>query len=376
MKRRNSNGKGNRPTEAQIQTIVEGARWAPSGDNNQSISFEWDGEKLIVREDAERSRAFINVGNAASQLALGMCMANIELVAAQKGWATRWTTETQDPVVAQVRFVALDRSSSTTWDPLLAEAIQKRTVDRRPFYVEQIPLHISADLNEITQNTWGIRFYLIDQPSSVIDLARINSRFESFLIGHKSLHSYLFRWMRWSNKHVDDTHDGMPLETMGLNFLFKACFRFIAHWHIARLIKVFRFNWIAEVRARRVYSRSAAFGAFTIPNTQPLTYVRVGWLWQRAWLMLTSKGWALQPVMGHALMGHLCDHFNGTGLTSAERIQFEKETREMRSVIGISPGQSLSTLFRLGRSIAPLKSRAPRRRLSDLLTRTGEETRI
>ena len=212
---------------------------------------------------------------------------------------------------------------------------------------------------------------MIDQPSAVIDLARINSRFESFLIGHKSLHSYLFRWMRWSKENVNDTQDGMPLDAMGLNFFFKACFRFIAHWPIARLIKVFKFDWIAEGRARRVYSRSAAFGAFTIPNTQPLTYVRVGWLWQRAWLMLTSKGWALQPVMGHALMAHLCDHFNGTGLTRTECIRFENENSEMRSVIGIAPGQSLATLFRLGRPISPLNSRAPRRPLSVLLTRTG-----
>lgn len=371
MYKRKTEAKEVEPTVAQINSIVEGARWAPSGDNNQSFTFEWDGETLIIREDEERSRAFINVGNSASQMALGMCLTNIELVAAKEGWATRWTAETQKPVVAQVQFELIKPSSINPWNPRLADAIQNRAVDRRPYHLNKIPPQFFEAIKEMTKNPWGIQFHLIDQSISISNLARINSRFESFLIGHKSLHSYLFRWMRWSTNGEKKPYDGMPLSTMGLSLFFRVCFRLIANWPIARLVKAFGFEWIVEYRARRVYSRSAAFGAFTIPNTLPITFIRVGELWQRVWLMLTSEGWALQPVMGHSLMAHRCVRYNGEGLSQSERCQFGKENQEIKSVINITHERSIACLFRLGRPISPLGSRTLRRPRSDLLSMTA-----
>lgn len=92
------------PTSLQIKGIVECARWAPSGDNVQPFTFEWNGKFLSVREDVGRSRSFLNVGNAASHIALGMCLTNIEIGAGRAGWEAHWTLGDKGNEVARVTF--------------------------------------------------------------------------------------------------------------------------------------------------------------------------------------------------------------------------------------------------------------------------------
>lgn len=350
------------PTVAQITAIVDGARWAPSGDNVQPFSFQWDGTTLLIYEDAKRSHAFINTGNTASQMALGMCLANIEIAAEQWGWVPRWTAGAPGESVAQVTFEqGLVRDSS------LAAALRARTVDRRAYREDLISDRFAEELLGQTENLWGIQFHLLDQPDQVKTLARINSGFESFLLGHKRMHADLFRWLRWSDADTERTQDGMPVSTLGLNPLDALSLRLLARWSVARLFNVLGFTKLAALRAKRIYSRSAAFGAFSITNTDPLTYVRVGWLWQLMWLKLTSERWSLQPIMGHVLMAHRCKAFQGEGLTENERNRFEREAESLRDVMGVPQHQTIACLFRIGRSLTPVPARAPRRSLSSLL---------
>jgi molybdopterin/thiamine biosynthesis adenylyltransferase len=351
------------PTAAQITAIVDSARWAPSGDNVQPFSFQWDGTTLFVNEEENRSKAFINVGNVASQMALGMCLANIEIAAQQWGWVPCWTLETRQGSVAQITFEpGLVRQSP------LATALRARCVDRRPFDQDQMSLRFAETIKEQTNNPWGIQFHLLDKTEQVKAMARINSGFESFMLEDKRLHTYLFRWMRWSNKEAQTSSDGMPLSTLGLNPMDALSLRLLAKWTIARLFKATGLTRLAALRARRVYGRSAAFGAFTIPNSEPMTYVWVGCLWQRLWLKLTAEGWTLQPVMGHSLMAHRCKEYEGEGLTEKQRERFELDDEEMHKIMETPQDQSIACLFRMGRPVSPVTHRAPRRALPSLLS--------
>lgn len=348
---------------AQITAIVDGARWAPSGDNVQPFSFQWDGKTLFIQEDAGRSRAFINTGNVASQMALGMCLANIEIAAEQWGWVARWTIDDHGTCVAQVTFEpGLVRESP------LAAAIRARTVDRRPFRKEAITKTLADKLNEQTENLFGIQFHLLDRPDQINTLARINSGFEPFLLGHRRLHHDLFRWIRWTGHGTQRVQDGMPLSTLGLNTLDALSFRLLARWSIARLFNAIGFTRLASLRARRVYSQSAAFGAFTISKTDPITYVRVGQQWQMLWLKLASEGWSLQPIMGHSLMALRCREHRGEGLTENERKRFEWEDKDIHDAMGVPQDQIIACLFRIGRSLSPVPARAPRLSLSALFS--------
>jgi hypothetical protein len=350
------------PTVGQITAMVESARWAPSGDNIQPFSFEWNGNTLLVHEDARRSQAFMNVGNIASDMALGMCLANIEITAEHGGWVARWKRETVGSSVAQVTF----EKGQVRHSPL-GTAIRSRSVDRRPYREERMSQRFEEELREPTENLWGIRFRLLNRPDQVRSAARINSGFEAFMLGHRDLHAFFFRWLRWSEKKARQTMDGLPLSTLGVSPLDAFGLRLLSQWGVARLFKWAGLTRLAALRAHRVYLRSASFGAFTIPNTEPITYVRVGWMWQRLWLHLTKEGWTLQPVIGHSVMAHLCKKYQGKGLTSEERERFVGEDGEMRDLLAVPKDQTIACLFRIGRSVTPVPTRAPRRPLSALL---------
>ncbi|MBL0059388.1 MAG: ThiF family adenylyltransferase [Elusimicrobia bacterium] len=354
------------PTGAQITAIVDSARWAPSGDNIQPFSFEWNGKNLLVHEDINRSKAFMNVGNIASDMALGMCLANMELSAEQWGWVARWEKVNLGSTVARVSFGPGPLRPSP-----LAGAIRTRAVDRRPFREERMSQRFEKELMEHGENLWGIRLHLLTRPAQIQTAARIHSAFEAFMLGHRNLHAFFFRWLRWSDKKAGQTMDGLPLSTLGVNPLDAIGLRLLARWGVARLFKSLGLTRLAAARALRVYRRSAAFGAFIIPNTDPITYVRMGWIWQRLWLYLTKEGWTLQPVIGHSVMAHLCKKYQGEGLTSKEGERFLREDVEMRNLLAVPKEQTIACVFRLGRSLTPVTARAPRRPLAALLKFTA-----
>lgn len=356
------------PSLTQIKSIVDVARWAPTGDNVQQIFYEWDGQALRVREDADRGRAFLNVGNAATHLALGMCLCNIEIGANGEGWDAHWEFVGEGDLLARVTF-----SPSSSSPSPLGIAVRRRTVDRRPYRSDPIPAELERDIEKIVQNSWGIRFHLLKDPARLADVARINGRFDQFMFEHRGVHSFFYRWLRWTDAEALKTGDGMPLSTLGINAMDALSLRLVAHWGIARLFAFLKITRMAGARAHRVYRRSAAFGAFTVPTPDALSFVRTGWVWQKAWLKLTEAGWSLQPVMGVALMGLLCRDRGGRGLTVNQKNRFENEEREMRRLLSVGEGETVTCVFRLGRPATPVASRAPRRPLDTLLTLRKEE---
>lgn len=362
-----------KPTDNQINAIVDCARWAPSGDNVQPFSFAWDGTTLSIIEDRGRSSAFLNVGNAASQIALGMCLQNIKIGSEREGWAPLWTMGKDGHTVATVTF----KAGPARIDPM-EEAIKARTVDRRPYRSESIPAAYAQELAELAKNPWGIRFHLVNNAKGVGEMARINGGFESFLFAHRESHDYFYRWIRKTDKEAQNTGDGLPVSTLGINAMDEFSLRLLASWGISKLFTFLGLTRLATLRARRVYKQSAAFGAFTVPNHDPETFVRVGLLWQKLWLKMSMDGWSLQPIFGNAMMGLLCRTQGGQGLTEKQKTRFSRESKEMGEQIQASPEDTIACVFRMGRSMDLVPARAPRLPLAGIFKtqRTMRESLI
>lgn len=246
---------GRVPSVPEIDAIVDCARWAPTGDNVQQFSFDWDGECLGVLEDLDRSRAFLNVGNFASHMALGMCLSTIEIGAEQNGWLAQWEFVEEGEFVARVTFSEVAIRPSP-----LGEAIRSRTVDRRPYLKDPVSPRYAEEIMGMAQNPWGIRFHLLTEPKRVGRMAKINGMFESFMFEHRRIHDFFYRWFRRTDAEAGRTEDGLPLSTMGIGPLAAFGVRVMAMWGVARLFALLGFTRLAAVRAERLYRRSAALG--------------------------------------------------------------------------------------------------------------------
>jgi hypothetical protein len=347
-----SEEKRGEPSISDIESIVDCARWAPTGDNVQQFTFEWDGQVLRVREDSGRSQAFLNVRNIASQMALGMCLANIEIGAESKGWKAQWKLVPEGEFVARVTFESMSVSASPWID-----AVRARTVDRRPYRPDPVPPGYADEWMKLTQNPWGIRFHLLTEPERVGEMARINGKFESFMFDHREIHGYFYRWFRRTDAEAEKTGDGLPLSTLGVGSLDALGLRLMVTWGVARIFALLGFTHLASLRAQRLYRRSAAFGVFTVPNNDSITFVQVGWLWERLWLKLTMDGWALQPVMGNVLMGFLCRTRAGADFSDRQITRFSQGEQEMNTLITLKETESMACVFRLGRPVGPVPAR-------------------
>ena len=356
------------PSLKHIRAMVDGARWAPSGDNVQPFTYEWDGTELTVREEAERSRAFLNVGNAAGQMALGMALANIELVAEREGWVPCMELQQQSDRVARVTF-----QPGSARPSLLAEAIPLRTVDRRPYRPSVLPTEYVNELSDVHSRSHGIRLRFVRTAEKMDQIARLTGGFESFLFEHRASHDYLYRWLRFSNRTARRTGDGLPVSTLGIGLSNALNLRVLSVWALSRLFSWVGLTGLAGRRARQVYRQSAGFGVFTVPKGDGADFVEAGRQWQKLWLQLTLDGWSLQPLLGNAMMGLLCREHGGEGLTASKKERFVHDDQEIRQIVGVGEGETIACVFRLGRSESPVRFRAPRRPLDRVLKVTSPQ---
>jgi molybdopterin/thiamine biosynthesis adenylyltransferase/nitroreductase len=110
-----------------IETILEAARWAPSGDNLQPWRFEIaSDERLIVHSKHDPDDVF-DLDGALRLLSLGGLLENVRLTAARLGRQATWTLDAQRRLTIEIA-----RSNQAVVDPLW-RCIERRQTDRRRY---------------------------------------------------------------------------------------------------------------------------------------------------------------------------------------------------------------------------------------------------
>lgn len=116
--------------DERLRDILDRARWAPSGDNEQPWRFEVVADDhVVVHGHDTRHRCVYDLDGSGSQIGLGALLETMAIAASRHGLQTvcqRDATADDEHPVVDVRFVKTRQPG----DPL-GEAIEKRTVQRR-----------------------------------------------------------------------------------------------------------------------------------------------------------------------------------------------------------------------------------------------------
>jgi hypothetical protein len=146
-----------------IITILNIARWAPSGDNAQPWSFE------ILDKDTLRIHLSINTQNSyeynhgqPTLLSCGALIENIRLTAAHHGRSCQIKPievsggTDRTPTISIDLFVPLDKDAQQ--DPLFYY-IQARSVDRKAYQTKALPDYVIEDLEDSMGNDIEVTWY-------------------------------------------------------------------------------------------------------------------------------------------------------------------------------------------------------------------------
>jgi len=353
--------------------IVELGMTAPNVDNAQPFYFRWAGDSLLIFRDEGRDRRRGNAGNYVSMVGLGCLVEYIVIAASGEGLAAdvefRYEAERLDRAWVAITF----RFEPKEPDELLA-GLKDRCSDRREYQGGSLSEPIFGLVMADADRFEGCRLYL--QAPSKQTLLEYIMRCEEFLWADEEILPEMLSWVRWSDKEVRRTRDGMPWQSLGVSFLTSRLMKLVSRSELfRRLARRSGGPLRAQQRTLETQIRSsAALGCITVKDTRRETMLQLGRLFVRAWVRLNMSGYGVQVMANPAIhvFQHVADILPEDYPPESKRAFANGETI-LRESFGLSEGEIPAWMFRTGKSSPlPAEMKTLRRPLSSVV-RPGSE---
>ncbi|OAI21133.1 hypothetical protein A1359_19885 [Methylomonas lenta] len=332
-----------------IEKILEAAVKAPSGDNVQPWRFEvsQDWARIDLFNLPERDDSYYNYQQAAAYIAHGAVIENIAIASRHLGCMVKLKLfpEPQNPsYVASFEF----ESASAVDDPLYP-AIFTRETNRFHFQDVQLPAEDAQQIIDSIKQVEGVKGYFVHDVKTVKTLAKVIMVNDRVVFEHKEIHSFLFDKIRWNQKQIEETQDGMPVGTLGLNPIEKLFFPLMRFWWFVDLANYVGLSRIIGAKCWYNCQNAALIGQVTVQKTDSLGFIQAGRALQRVWLEAARQGLAFQPIVGLPLLIHRAQENALEAFSETHRNMLEQAKQSLFGIFGIDQSETLAVGFRIGK---------------------------
>jgi sulfur-carrier protein adenylyltransferase/sulfurtransferase len=351
-----------------IETILDMARWAPSGDNTQPWRFRITGSDRVRLRILDSEDDIYDFEGRPTLISTGCLIENLRIAAAELGRAFSWSYE---PVTdgGRVLNLAFPKDPGTQRDPL-HPYLPLRSVDRRAYRLRPL----DHDDRRALEAAIDPEFDLIWHESAAERwrMSRINGLASDLRLKIPEAFRVHQRVIDWERRF---SPTGIPAGAVGLDRLTLKIMRWgLADW--SRMRRLNRPPGSTLMARLQMDYEPGYFSAahFTIARRAPAAedgepgeLLRLGQSLQRFWLAATARGISLQPTMApiiFAYYGRRAIPFTAepSALDKARHLD-----RKLAAATG-RPSEFLLFRGRIGhRKERPLGPRSIRRPLSELI---------
>ena len=322
---------------ARLRRLAEAAIRAPSADNSQPWSLDWDGATLAVQHRDSASDTF-GRGAHASLLSAGHVVeaACEYLQAARARWELRRPVDpTPGTPYAQIAI-----ASFGDVEPGAVPGLGRHT-NRLPFAARPLP---PAGLREAgSQREGAARIVVVDEPRRQRAVAEIVKACSRVRFRTRELHEGLMRSLRWTEGEAA-AGDGLDVATLHLPPGARAFMRATSDWRTQdRLNKLGLHRLLAAADSALLY-RAPALLAVVGPDAAD-DVVAAGRLSQRVWTALNALGLGVQPY--YAATDQYVRLRRGVVPPSLSG-EVRGAVAELPRLLGLRDGEMLHLLFRVG----------------------------
>ena len=278
-----------------IVAILEKAKWAPSGDNDQPWRFEiLDASRVRVHCADTSGHCVYDLEGWPSQIAMGAMFETMAIAATAHGLATGVQRcegcSDQEPVF-DVTFTAQPGISPD----LLIPAIERRSVQRRPMSRRALTGAEKEALERAVGSSFTVQWL---EGGARMDAARLmynNARLRLLMPEAYTVHKRVIRWGK------DKSAWGVPDQALGVDNMTLHLMKWaMVSWDRLKTMNTLMGTWAPRLQMDLVPGLACAAHFVLRARVQPSSvadYVAAGRAVQRFWLTLTHLGLVMQPEM-------------------------------------------------------------------------------
>jgi hypothetical protein len=356
-------------TTTEIEEIVKYAIMAPSGGNVQPWKWLYKDKNLLLFNDVNRCVSILNYKNTASLISLGAASENLILKTHQMGYeveVNKFPLGVGNDLIASFKFFKTKTEKTVPHqNSNLIDYIPKRLTNRN--LSNQKPLHADAELyfNEIIDTIPGAKLKLFKNESDIAKLKTILSEVDKLFMTNKVGHSHFIHEIRWNKKEVEETRDGIDINTIDLTPTERAGLIVSKNWNVTKHIKKWKLGNEFGKLSQKAVDSSSALGMITMPSFDANSFFEGGRAVQKLWLAATEKRIAFQPM---SINTFLFAKVGDDNFDDVEEIKDELKIQyqNLKQVCGLTEKEKDVFFFRLAVAPEP-KIIALRRNVEDVL---------
>ena len=282
-----------------VESVLEIARWAPSGDNAPPWRFRIESDREIdVFVQRQNPNIYEYRNGEPTLISVGALLENIELAASAFGMKAEWVYVGSTNGIDRIRVNFHDDRDACV-SPLFNQ-IKRRSVDRRPYRLRPLDAEQKNRLNEAAHP--GMRVDWYDGLSERFRIAALSASATHIRLTIPEtvpVHRRIVDWACAESEH------GIPSAALGLDRLTLRLTRWsMGNWSRTRFMNMLGAPHIASLQmdwlpgiftgsyfAIRVQRMSRE------PTENVIETLRAGQAIQRFWLKATEIGLVLQPCV-------------------------------------------------------------------------------
>ncbi|GER00240.1 hypothetical protein JCM17845_08630 [Iodidimonas gelatinilytica] len=348
-----------------LYKILDLARWAPSGDNEQPWRFDvLDDHHIRVHLHYEPGANIYEYANGRPiWLAAGGLLETLRIAASKFGFTCDWTIENENEPEHIRLFVTFKENDTVPASPL-APFIMSRTVDRRPYRRDRLDAQEKKCLEAALSDTFYIEWF--ESRKDRWAATCLNMLATRLRLTIEDCHKVHQKAIHFENNHAAY---GLPAKAVGLDPMTIAIMRWAnAKWSRSKILNRFLGGaWAASLQLDILPGLNCAAHFFIRwredrPDRPVSDWIEAGRTLQRFWLTAESLGLSLQPSFAPLIFGHGAAHqHRWSERRTAEKAQAIGQTFE--ALLGCSTD---AVVFpgRIGRGRSLVQSRSVRQPLS------------
>jgi molybdopterin/thiamine biosynthesis adenylyltransferase/nitroreductase len=351
-----------------MRKLVEAAVLAPSHGNRQPWRFNYRDRTLSVNHDPERSGGVGDeYGRQTACIAIGAAIENIAIVAATHGHDLEvdlFPVPRDATRIADLKLTP--RAHGPHVDPL-SEQIGQRMTNRRLSAARTPLTPIHAQVLSTAAREGGARLQICSEKQALDTLAGILGEARRLEMLSPVMHADLMQSLRWTTAEMEQSRDGISLESYAVNLSEAASLQLIRSYQVAKLLRDVNGGASLSDGTSQAIAASAGVGLLTVQGTDARAFVAGGRAMQQVWLTATALGLSVHPMNG--LVGLLArvERYGGAGLDKHE-IRAAVELRDqLTRCFTVSLSHAEIILFRLSYAL-PAAQRSLRRDINDVFT--------
>lgn len=356
-----------------VEHILDLARWAPSGDNEQPWRFEIvDDTHIVIHASDTRDWCVYDLDGTSSQIAVGALLETLSIAASTQGMRAEFSRRQSSPDTAPLIDVILTGDATVTPDPL-APFIPARVTQRKPFTTRRLAAAHKEALERALGE--GYRVHWLESPPAKRRMAKLLFHNAHIRLTTPEAFEVHRRNIEWGAQFSEDR---IPEEALGLDRPTRRVMRWaLAGWNRVQFLNRFLAGtWLPRLQMD-VRTALGCAAHFVIIARGPLEtiddYLAGGRALQRFWLEATRLGLQFQPEMTPVIFSRYVARSLRFTSVAREQALAARLADDLDAILA-GDGHALQRVYmgRVGYGPAP-ESRSVRPPLEKLLISAGND---